>query len=167
MHRVILSLAATISVTLSAIASDWGKSAVERFGFSWSFPGAIDVEDSTESGVRLTTYTGKGDNGAMCLVGVAEYPVLPSVDGEFTASRDNFIKAVSGKLLKSERINFKRGDSVLPASKFDAASANYRFRSIIVIENLRVYLVVGGVPIEGGSDADSDRCVDGFKLTAK
>lgn len=163
MRRSAVLLAALLSVAAPA-AADWTQKTVERFGFSAGFPVEPSLEESVEGGVKLATYMAAAP-GVMCLLVIGDYPAIPSVDAELDASRDNFLKGVSAKLTASKRASFYRGTTELPGLVFDAASDEFNFHSIIVVDKLRVYITLGGVPKKNGSQDDIDRCVGSFKLT--
>jgi hypothetical protein len=163
--RIAASLiAALIAVTAPATAVEWTMAKYDALGFSASFPAPPQSEQSVEQGVKLTTIVSAVPE-VMCLVVVGDYPAIASADGELESSRDSFLKGVNATLSSQHRIEFPRGTVQLPALAFDSASATHRFNSIIVIDKLRVYQVLAGVPQNGGVQEHSDRCVNGFKLT--
>lgn len=164
MRCALLYVVVSISVTASAVAAEWAQNTVGRFQFSGTFPSEPKVEESVEDGVKLTTYL-SAVPGVLCLATIGDYPSIPSVEEELNASRDNFIKAMKGEITSSVRSSFFRGTTELPSLKFEGTSETLRFQSIIVVEKARVYMILGGVPKDGGAQGDIDRCVGGFALT--
>lgn len=149
----------------AAANADWTRSDVPEFGFSAVFPEAPKRDDSASDGVKLTSFAAVV-NGSLCIVMHGLYPYVIKPDAEIAASRDNFVKGVSAQLVTQKPIDFFRGTKKLRAHKFDANSATYQFRSILVIDGTSAYQIAGGVP-KGASTVDLDRCVDGFKLTPR
>lgn len=164
--KVALGFAFALTLVGTASAAGWVQHNAPDQGFSAIFPKAPDVENSTQDGVKMTSYSAAAA-GAMCIVLAADYPYVIDPDVETVASRDNFAKGVSATVSSSKRIKFSRGATQLEAMAFDAASANYKFRSIIIIEGSRAYQIAGGVPIPDGDTAELDACVNGLVLTPK
>jgi hypothetical protein len=155
------------SLALAPLAhAEWVQHSAPEFGFSALFPKAPDKEATTENGVNMTTYSAVVD-GKMCIVLSADYPYIINPDEETVASRDNFAKGVSATVGASKRITFPRGATFLEAMEFDAESDKYTFRSLIVIEGARAYMVAGGVPKPAIDTAALDACLRGFTLTPK
>jgi hypothetical protein len=161
-----LGLVLALAVGGTASAAGWVQHNAPDKGFSAVFPKAPKVEDSTQDGVKMTSYAASA-SGALCIVIAADYPYVINPDTETVASRDNFAKGVSATVKTSKRIKFSRGATKLEAMAFDADSASYKFRSIIVIEGSRAYQIAGGVPIPDGDTAELDTCVNGLVLTPK
>lgn len=156
-----------VALALAPVAqAEWAKHDVPEFAFSASFPKVPERETSTENGVTLNTYAAVLD-GAMCLVMAADYPYVINPDEETIASRDNFAKGISGKVTTSKRTKYARGATQLEAMEFDAVSDTYTFRSLIVIEGSRAYMVAGGVPNADTDKAELEACLRGFALTPK
>jgi hypothetical protein len=169
MHHVSkVGLALVLALVLggTAHAGGWVQHNAPDKGFSAVFPKAPKVENSIEDGVKMTSFAASAA-GALCIVIAADYPYVINPDTETVASRDNFAKGVTAKVTTSKRIKFSRGSTQLEAMKFDADSASYKFRSLIIIEGSRAYQIAGGVPIPDGDTAELDTCVDGLVLTPK
>jgi hypothetical protein len=149
-----------------AAHADWAKQDVPDFGFSGVFPAELKRESSTEDGVKLSTFAAVAD-GRMCLVVAGDYPYVIDPNVELVASRDNFVKGVKATLGNSKRLKVSRGATQLEAMEFDAKSATYSFKSLIVIEGSRAYQVAGGVPNDDADKAELETCLRGFALTAK
>lgn len=160
-----LGLVLALAMTPAAQAG-WVQHNAPEFGFSAIFPKAPAQETTTEDGVKMMTFAA-AVNGAMCIVIAADYPYVINADDETVASRDNFAKGVTAKVSTSKRIKVARGITQLEAMIFDAESATYKFRSMIVIEGSRAYQIAGGVPIPDGDTAELDACIGGFVLTPK
>lgn len=163
--RIAASLiAALFAVTAPASASDWVSVKFDALGFSASFPGEPKAEETSDQGTKLTTISSTVPE-VFCLVVVGDYPAIPSIDGELIASRNAFLKGVAATLVFDHMTQIRRGTTELPALSFDAASPTHHFHSIIVVDKLRVYQVVAGVPLEGGLRDNTNRCIGNFKLT--
>lgn len=164
MRFIVYLAAAMFAVAAPASAVEWINQTNDALGFSASFPVAPKSEVSVEQGVKLTTISAFVPE-VMCLVVIGDYPSIPNVEEELKASRDNFVKGIDATLISDRFMRFPRGSTELSAVAFDAKSATHHFDSIIVIDKLRVYEVLAGVPLDGGSKELSDRCVSSFKLT--
>lgn len=164
--RGALGLVLALAVGGTASAAGWMQHNAPDKGFQAVFPKAPKVEDTTQDGVKMTSYAASAA-GALCIVIAADYPYVINPDTETVASRDNFAKGVSAKVTTSKRIKFPRGATQLEAMAFDAASDKYTFRSLIIIEGSRAYQIAGGVPIPDGDTAELDTCVNGLVLTPK
>lgn len=158
-------LLASLTIVPAAQAG-WVLHSEPGLGFQANFPATPTRQESTEDGVKMTTFAGVA-NGVMCLIVAANYGYTIKPDEETVASRDNFAKGVSATISKSERIKFPRGATQLEAIKFDAASAKYSFRSLIVIDGTWAFQIAGGVPKPDGDDAELDACVGGLVLLPK
>lgn len=164
--RVLIGLASAVALLLTTgvANAEWQKTDVPEFGFSAMFPAAPKREQNTDHGVQLTSYVAIAD-GALCIVMHGLYPYTVNPDVEIPASRDNFVKGVSAKLLSEKPLEFPRGSKKLRALEFDAKGAMYTFRSILIIEGAHVYQIAGGTPNKDGKQSDLESCVRGLKLT--
>jgi len=159
------AVAVILWLTPFAVAhAEWGESVSAQDGFTASWPATPRQSNNVDEGVALRFYTAARGKAA-CFVVVADYPTAVDPNEETRASRDNFVENIRGTVISSRNTTLARGTTPLPAIEFDARGDKSTYRSMIVVEGARVYMVGGGVPIEGGANADLDQCVRGFKLT--
>ena len=152
-----------IAAVQAAWASDWVRFGDASVGFEGLFPAAPEISTDNSDGITMKSYASAVE-GVMCFVGISDYKAIPSVEAELQADRDNFAAGVKAKVTSSTSTTFAYGDKALPAIAFDAESAEMRFRSIALVDGLRVAQVVGAVAKGAGDDAPLDRCVKSFKL---
>jgi hypothetical protein len=151
---------------VSVAQAGWVQHSAPDLGFSANFPKAPDREETTENGIKMSTFSAVVE-GTMCLIIAADYGYTINPDEETVASRDNFAKGVKATVKNSQRIKVLRGATPLEAIRFDAESSTYIFRSLIVIEGQRAYQIAGGIPKPDGDPVSLDACVDGLMLTPK
>lgn len=147
----------------TAAAADWVRYGDAATGFEALFPVAPEVSTDNSNGVAMKSYAAMG-NGALCFVGMSDYTAIPSVEVELKADRDNFVAGVEATTTASEMTTFPHGGKQLPAIAFDAESKAMHFRSIALVQGLRVAQIVGGVPKDNGDRSLLDKCVKSFKL---
>jgi hypothetical protein len=164
MLRGLAAASALAIVSLhAAAAADWVRFGDATTGFEALFPVAPEVSTDNSNGIAMKSYSAMGE-GALCFVGVSDYTAIPSVEAELKADRDNFVAGVEATTTASEMTTFAHRDKQLPAIAFDAESKSMHFRSIALVQGLRVAQIVGAVPKDGGDRNLLDQCVKSFKL---
>lgn len=163
LRRLAVASVLAIMAVQAAAAADWVRFGDAATGFEALFPVAPEVSTDNSDGVAMKSYAAMGD-GALCFVGMSDYTAIPSVEVELKADRDNFVAGVEATTTASEMTTFPHGGKQLPAIAFDAESNTMHFRSIALVQNLRVAQIVGGVPKDNGDRSLLDRCVHSFKL---
>ena len=155
--------------------AEWVSYSSKTYGFTALFP----KTPTADSDKHVTTvaskdyifethqFTGRGANGSLCIVAhsLETWPMV--VDEQLATNRDSMASNIGATVTTSKRTTLARGASAVPALLFDAAGADYAFRTLEVIDGQSAYEVVAGVPIGNSDDSDLDRCIKGFSLTAK
>lgn len=121
-------------------------------------------DDMVDGGVKSSILTGLAIDGAFRKAIVRIYPEIPSIQQELEASRDNFSKGVGGSLTSSVSTTASTAGKVLDAIMFDVDTSTYKFRSVFMVDGLRVYGSTGGVPKSSSDESALDMCVQGFSL---
>ena len=90
------------------------------------------------------------------------------VESGMKAEEDNLLKGFNATLLTSTRAEFPRGSTEkLPSLEFTAASETQNLRSLVIVDNLRVYVVASVCPKTKEGAAASEKFFNSFKLTLK
>jgi len=148
-----------------ASAAEWVRHADSSLGFESSFVGVPNITSSVDDGVKYTMLSSFDMEGTMCMVAVGDYPSIASAAVELEANRDNFVGGMGATVTSNLSKTMPRGASNLPALEFDAENDKHRMKSLVVIDNLRVYQVAGVIYRTTGNPADLETCVRSFKLT--
>ncbi len=138
-------LACVLGARAADAGTEWSTFKDPEGRFSILMPGDPRVSNTTNaaSGDKLGSethdYLASKDSGFFA-VGVTIYDKAAKIDveGELAANRDNFNKAVSGKLTGQLRRSF--GD--YPALEFKTSSAQVNFSSLVVLVGTNCYMVV-------------------------
>lgn len=157
---------AIVSTGAAAAQKEWGQVEEKALGYSAVFPEAPKPDVRVEQGVTVKSNVGTAP-GMLCLVEMGDYGQHIDAPAELAASRDNFVNGVGATVSTQKRTSFQRDSVSLPALEFDASNPTIKFRSIIVVDGQRVYQVTGGMPKEGGNEANLEHCVRGFRLLPK
>lgn len=163
-QRAFVALTVGAVLTVPAVAGTWVRHADPSFGFEALFPGEPAKSTDTANGVTTTILLGKDADGTLCMIGVSDYRSIPSISAELAADRDNFVKEVKATVTSTRSTTFAHGDKALDALTYEAESATYKFRSIVMVEGVRVNLIVGAVPKALGDDGALDICVKNFRF---
>lgn len=107
----------------------------------------------------------------VCILAYSDYPAVnPDMDAALRAERDSFNKPLEGSVISEKKFKFRKANGTdIPAMEFTAESAklNSNFRVRILIDGKRVYVVAIGSLKTSDTEAEFDRYIDSFTLTAK
>ena len=145
-----------------------------RFSVRLPEPPQHSTEPTSDPRVSsaLTSHTFMSIDGRRYyIVAYVDYPASfkGDTDSELTASRETFVKKINGKLLGSKRIEYRRGDDVLPAEEFTATETDSEYTVLTIIDGERPYQVVAGIPKDEAADAAADvkQFFASFKIAPK
>ena len=105
------------------------------------------------------------DQRHILMMGYTNYQDPVDLEGELQANRDNFLKAAHGTLVASRRTQFERaaGDW-LPALEFSANIPDYSVRSLVIMDEQRVYMLAAATSINSNDFTTSERFLNSLRL---
>ena len=155
-------------VSSSSAQSQWQLVEPEGGGFSVSMPGTPTVESETKPS-DLGPYTSKlftvTAGNVIYLVGYVDYQpsVRLNVQGELDATRDKFLKAVSGTLVAEKKITLGGHSGI----EFTADIGTTHFvTSKVYVVGQRPYQILA-VTRKGADQTDANKFLSSFKLSKK
>ena len=170
------SLIVCLMMTLAAASwsqaggnSGWNKFSSDGGKFSVMLPAAPDEGSSTEKGVLLHTFK-VIQRPRMYMVIYSDYPnadLTLEISTRLKAERDGFLKGVSdGKLISEREFKFKRGNTGLPALEFTSETSNVTYKSLVILDERRVYFVCAGSVKGNDSTSQFERFLGSFTLNS-
>ena len=151
MHRRIPSLLLILLATAATAfgQSDWSLLAPTGSGMSALLPGTPKGEIETKPGYTGHTYTLTAGR-IVYVVNWTVYTDRLNIEGELDADRDNFVKALTGKLLSDTRIT----QNGIAGREFTGENANGFFVSRVFASGSRVWMIAT-LELTGSDDTRS------------
>jgi hypothetical protein len=145
-----------------------------RFSVRLPEPPQHMTEESSDPRVPapLTSHTFMSIDGRRYyVVSYVDYPTnfKNDVEIELSSSRETFLKKVNGKLVGSKRVEYRRGNDVLPAEEFTAIEGDNEHKVLTIVDNARPYQVVAVIPKDEEKEAAADvkAYFESFKITPR
>lgn len=164
---VCLLVLGTISRSQSGDNAGWSKYSNDGGKFSVMMPAAPEESSSTDKGVLLHTFKIL-QRPRVYMVIYSDYPdadLKLDTPTRLKAERDGFLKGVDdGKLISEREFKFKRGDTELPALEFTSETGNVTYKSLIILDQRRVYFVCAGSVKGNDSTSQFERFLGSFTL---
>ena len=164
---VCLLLLGTISWGQSGENAGWSRYSHDGGKFSVMLPAAPEESSSTEKGVLLHTFK-IIQRPRMYMVIYSDYPnadLKLEISTRLKAERDGFLNGVSdGKLISEREFKFKRGNTELPALEFTSETSNVTYKSLVILDERRVYFVCAGSVKGNDSTSQFERFLGSFTL---
>lgn len=164
---ICLMLLGAIGWSQSSDNTGWSKYSNDGGKFSVMIPAAPEESSSTEKGVLLHTFTIL-QRPRVYMVIYSDYPdadLKLETPTRLKAERDGFLKGVpDGKLITEREFKFKRGNTELPALEFSTETGSVTYKSLIILDQRRVYFVCAGSVKGNDSTSQFERFLGSFTL---
>ena len=172
MRKAILGICILLAVHAPVWAQSGGDAGWTKYSngpgrFSVMLPGTPEEGSTTEKGILLHTFK-VIQRPRMYMVIYSDYPdadLKLETSVRLAAERDGFVKQVAdGKLISQREFKFKRGSADLPALEFTTGSQNITFKSLVILDERRVYFVCAGSVNGNDSTSQFERFLGTFTL---
>lgn len=151
----------------SGDSSGWSKFSNDGGKFSVMLPAAPEESSSTEKGVLLHTFK-IIQRPRMYMVIYSDYPdadLKLEISTRLKAERDGFLNGLSnGKLISEREFKSKRGNTELPALEFTSETDKVTYKSLVILDERRVYFVCTGSLKGNDSTSQFERFLGSFTL---
>lgn len=161
-----------VSIASGFQTSDWEKFNSTAGNFSILLPKQPKEEKKTTAtpypSYTSTMYTANVA-GHLYLVGWVDYEpsFVFNTDKELEANRDNFVKAVKGKLLTSNKITLGAYRGLDYTGEFLAGDRQFLFKAQVFIVGKRPYLLTYVFPQGQESIPDGNRFFSSFRIAPR
>jgi hypothetical protein len=164
---VCLLLIGTVGRSQSGGNAGWSKYSNDGGKFSVVMPAAPEESSSSEKGVLLHTFK-IIQRPRMYMVIYSDYPdadLKLEISTRLKAERDGFLSGVGdGKLVSEREFKFKRGNTELPALEFTSETNTVTYKSLVILDERRVYFVCAGNVKGNDSTSQFERFLGSFTL---
>jgi hypothetical protein len=164
---VCLLLIGTVGRSQSGGNAEWSKYSNDGGKFSVVMPAAPEESSSSEKGVLLHTFK-IIQRPRMYMVIYSDYPdadLKLEISTRLKAERDGFLRGVGdGKLVSEREFKFKRGNTELPALEFTSETNTVTYKSLVILDERRVYFVCAGSVKGNDSTSQFERFLGSFIL---
>jgi hypothetical protein len=163
---MLMALAA-ISWSQSGGNAEWSKYSNDGGKFSVMLPTTPEESSSTDKGVLLHTFK-VIQRPRMYMVIYSDYPdadLKLETSTRLKAEQNGFLNGMkNGKLVSERELKFKRGNTELPALEFTSETSNVTYKSLVILDQRRVYFVCAGSVKGNDSTAQFERFLGSFIL---
>ncbi len=150
----------------------WTPFRSAEFKFAVVFPNEPVKDDPvldkrTDGSVASTTFmfTASAPGVYASIAGGTDYNFTVDAERELLASRDNFVKGLSAKLVSSRRFDFQSADGKLPAISFSLESEVWLGKAIIIVKGNRGYMAAFVYQKGRGYAGAANKFLASFEIT--
>jgi hypothetical protein len=132
-----------------------------RFSLRMPEPPQHKTEQASDARVPtpLTAHSFMSIDGRRTyVVSYVDYPkgFKGDVDAELARWREALVQRINGKLVGSKRVEYRRGNDVLPAEEFTAVEGDKEYTVLTILDGQRPYQVVAVIPKDESAEATAD-----------
>ena len=163
---VCLLLIGTVGRSQSGGNAGWSKYSNDGGKFSVVMPAAPEESSSSEKGVLLHTFK-IIQRPRMYMVIYSDYPdadLKLEISTRLKAERDGFLSGVSDENSFPNVNLSSRGDTELPALEFTSETNTVTYKSLVILDERRVYFVCAGSVKGNDLTSQFERFLGSFTL---